>query len=106
MSAKDQMSKMLDQLMGQNRDGKFISYGLWSGIWVSLCASHFVRVTLCESLCVCHCVCVSLCVCVTLCVCHFVCVSDVFLVTFPLFMLYNFFCFIVLAELWIITALH
>ncbi len=59
MSAKDQMSKMLDQLMGQNRDGKFISYGLWSGIWVSLvrvtlceslCASHFVRVTLCESL--------------------------------------------------------
>ena len=26
MSAKDQVSKLLDQLMGQNRDGEFPSY--------------------------------------------------------------------------------
>lgn len=27
MSARDQMTKLLDQLMGQNRDGKSLNYG-------------------------------------------------------------------------------
>ena len=30
-SAKDQMTKMLDQLMGQNRDGEFKCLRVWWG---------------------------------------------------------------------------
>lgn len=39
MSAKDQVTKMLDQLMGQNRDGEWILLAYGEGVFWKVCQS-------------------------------------------------------------------